>query len=169
MSGGVVLRPASTPDDLAGFGELVREYVAWLDLDLGFQGLDGELSDLTGVYGPPKGAILLAVDGSKLAGGVALKPLPAVGSDACEMKRLYVRPGWRGTGLGERLARGVLAAGRSLGYRRMLLDTISDRMGSAVALYRQLGFVERAAYYPSPIPGTLYLEADLSDGQVAPS
>ena len=169
MSEGVVLRQASTPDDLVGFGQLVREYVTWLDLDLGFQGLEAELSNLAGVYGPPKGAIMLAVEGPKIAGGVAVKPLPAVGPDACEMKRLYVRPGWRGTGLGVQLAQGVLAAGRSLGYRRMLLDTISDRMGSAVALYRQLGFVERTAYYPSPIPGTLYLEADLGGQQGAPS
>lgn len=163
MSGGVVLRAVDRSAEIARFDALVREYVGWLGLDLGFQGLERELTDLGAVYGPPGGAMLLALDGEAAAGSVAIKPLPSVGPDACEMKRLYVRPAWRGTGLGARLAEAALAVGRDLGYRRILLDTIADRMGSAVGLYRRLGFVEREAYYPSPIPGTLYLEADLGD------
>lgn len=165
MSGSVVLRRASGAEDAARFAGLVREYVGWLAIDLGFQGLEKELANLEAVYGPPGGAMLLALDGAEVAGGVAVKPLASVGPDACEMKRLYVRPGWRGTGLGARLTEAVLATGRELGYRRMLLDTIADRMGSAVGLYRRLGFVERDAYYPSPIAGTLYLEADLTAGR----
>lgn len=155
------IRPASTAEDLAAFGTLVREYVDWLAIDLGYQDLETELADLASVYGPPGGVVLLAErDGSTL-GGVAVRPRPDAGARACEMKRLYVRPAGRGLRLGEGLVTACMAWARGAGYRAMVLDTIAPRMGAAVGLYRSLGFRERAAYYDSPVAETLFLEARL--------
>ena len=162
MTDGVSLRPAVDDADFDAFGTLVREYVAWLGIDLGYQGLDDELADLAARYGPPGGLALIAVDpGLGVLGGVAVKPLSSLGAEACEMKRLYVRPAGRARGLGAALAKAALAHGRTLGYRRMLLDTLPSRMPAAVALYRKLGFVERGPYYSTPIDETVFMEADL--------
>lgn len=154
----------SRVEDEAGraeFADLVREYVDWLAVDLGYQGLERELASLATVYGPP-GVILLArgEDGAVL-GGVAMKPLAALGPGTCEMKRLYVRPAGRGLGLGRRLARAVMAAGRDAGFAAIVLDTMPSRMGNAIGLYAALGFTTRAPYYDTPIAETVFLEAVL--------
>ena len=133
---------------------LFLEYAQWLGFSLCFQGFDEELAALPGKYAPPRGALLLAQG----AVCVGLRPLP---DDTAEMKRLFVRPAARGAGLGRRLALAALSQARELGYRRMVLDTIGEKMGEAVALYRSLGFREIAPYYQNPIPGALYLEREL--------
>ncbi len=154
----------STPvraEEFAALQGLLREYAQSLDVDLCFQDFDAELANLPGPYAPPRGALLAAhVDGS-LAGCCALRPLDTVDyPNACEMKRLYVRPGHRGLGLGRQLAEAVLDAARQAGYSTVLLDTLSE-METARALYEDLGFEEVPPYYHNPIAGAHYLKADL--------
>lgn len=137
--------------------DLFREYGASLGIDLSFQEFDRELRELPGDYAPPRGAILLALDAEEAVGCVAVRDL---GEGACEMKRLFVRPSHRGTGLGRTLADAVLATARSLGYGRMRLDTLPS-MGSAMALYALLGFREIPPYRFNPVPGARFMEIDL--------
>ena len=133
---------------------LFLEYAAQLGFSLCFQGFDKELAGLPGAYGPPRGALLLATG----EGCVGLRPIDA---RTAEMKRLYVRPQARGTGLGRRLAAAVVEAARSRGYERVVLDTIAGKMDAAIALYRAMGFREIAPYYDNPLPGAIYLEMAL--------
>lgn len=157
----ITIRRASSPEDRAAFADLVREYVGWLAVDLGYQGLEAELGDLARVYGAP-GAILLAVDPrGRVLGGIAVKPLPALGRGVCEMKRLYVRPAGRGLGLGKRLVDAAMAEARANDFTTMVLDTMPSRMGSAVTLYTALGFTARAPYYATPVEETVFLERAL--------
>ncbi|WP_237477629.1 GNAT family N-acetyltransferase [Lichenibacterium dinghuense] len=156
----LAITPARTAADLAEAGVLIREYVAWLGLDLSFQHFDAEIADLAARYAPPAGELLLArgEDGAPL-GCVGVKALPAR-PGACEMKRLYLRDAARGTGAGRALAEASIAAARALGYREMLLDTLSS-MAPAVALYRALGFESVSAYYVNPVPGAVYFRMAL--------
>ena len=149
---------ATRPEEIATCRELFREYAAGLGFDLSFQGFERELAELPGEYAPPGGRLLLAVSGSEAAGCVAVRRLDA---GACEMKRLYVRPSARGSGLGRLLAVAAIDAGRELGYARMLLDTVPS-MAAAHALYESLGFREVPPYRFNPVPGTRYLELALA-------
>jgi ribosomal protein S18 acetylase RimI-like enzyme len=156
---GISIAPAGFPADREAVLGLFREYVDGLGVDLSFQSVEAELADLPGKYAPPAGLILLARnDGGEPVGCIALRPLTAHG--ACEMKRLYVRPSARGTGLGRRLAEAVIARAATLGYVRMWLDTLTT-MQPAQALYESLGFRDAEAYYENPLPGTRYLALDL--------
>lgn len=146
------------PDDLEAAKRLVEEYVDSLGIDLGFQDIDRELAVFPGDYGPPTGRILLALSGEEPAGCVAVRPLEG---SCCEMKRLYVRPAFRGTGLGRALAEAAIDAGRELGYRQMRLDT-QPEMEAARALYRSLGFHEIEPYRFNPTPGATFMERALS-------
>jgi GNAT superfamily N-acetyltransferase len=137
--------------------ELFREYASELGIDLSFQGFTRELAELPGDYAPPPGRLLLALDGQATAGCVALRLRSA---DTSEMKRLYVRDPYRGTGLGRRLAQAIVLEARSIGYRRMLLDTLPS-MDRALSLYLSLGFREIEPYYESPVEGTHFLELRL--------
>ncbi len=157
----VSLRPAQFPDDLQAVRELFLDYQAGLGIDLGFQGFAAELDELPGAYAAPAGALLLACIDGEPAGCCAMRPLYNTDHlNACEMKRLFVRPAFRGFGLGRLLVERILSDGQLAGYTTMLLDTLSD-METARALYQEMGFVEVAPYYHNPIPGAHYLKVDL--------
>lgn len=138
--------------------KLFEEYAAWLDVDLCFQGFEKELRELPGGYAAPDGRLLLATDEGEVAGCIAIR---RIGLDICEMKRLYVRPAFRGLGLGKQLVTAIIDAARSVGYQKMRLDTLPRMMESAVKLYREFGFREIDAYYANPVAGTVYMELDL--------
>jgi len=149
---------ARVPEDLEDARALFQEYADSLEFDLAFQGFAGELAGLPGDYAPPDGALLIARDAAGPIGCVALRKLA---EETCEMKRLYVRPRGRGTGIGRRLAIEVIAAARERGYRRMCLDTVPSMTG-ALALYRSLGFTVIPPYRHNPIAGAVFLELLLS-------
>ena len=142
---------------------IFREYAAGLGVDLCFQNFEAELAGLPGDYAGPAGHLLLALVDGEVAGCGAFRALhDADHVNACEMKRLYVRPAFRRFGLGRRLAEVLMDEARRCGYSVMLLDTLDD-MEAARELYASLGFVETAPYYYNPIPGAHYLRADLAD------
>jgi ribosomal protein S18 acetylase RimI-like enzyme len=149
------------PGDIGTIRELFLEYRDELGVSLCFQGFDEELVTLPGAYAPPRGALLLLKEGDAVAGCVALRPLPGdSGGDACEMKRLYVRPAFRGRGGGRQLTEAVTAAARRAGHGRICLDTLA-RMTAAQALYGSLGFREVPAYYDNPLAGARYFALEL--------
>jgi len=154
----LLISEPSNPDGIQQVRALFLEYAAWLKVDLCFQGFEQELAGLPGKYAPPHGRLLLAsVDGAP-AGCIALRPLEsAIG----EVKRLYVRPEFRGRGIAKKLAAELVAAARAIGYARLRLDTL-EFMRDAAALYRSLGFVEIAPYYDNPLQGAVYMELKLS-------
>ena len=138
--------------------ELFVEYAQSLGFSLCFQNFDEELAELPGDYSPPEGRLLLAEYRSQPAGCVALRPKE---SGFCEMKRLYLRPQFRGKGLGRILADRIITEARQIGYTRMRLDTVEPVMKDAVAMYHRLGFKEIAPYCENPMAGTLYMELEL--------
>lgn len=141
--------------------EIFREYAASLAVDLAFQDFERELATLPGDYAMPRGALLLALVDGAVAGCCALRPLDTTDyPNACEMKRLYVRPAFRGLGLGRLLAEAIMNAARVNAYAHVLLDTL-DEMEAARTLYEDLGFREIAPYYHNPVPGAHYLKASV--------
>jgi ribosomal protein S18 acetylase RimI-like enzyme len=154
---GLNIEEATRPPDIAAARLLFEEYAASLGVDLDFQGFNEELATLPGNYAAPAGRLLLARQGNELAGCVALRRLE---QDVCEMKRLYVRPGFRGLGLGRMLVERITAEARATGYSRMRLDTLTT-MAGALSLYRQVGFREIEPYRDNPIEGSVYLELQL--------
>ena len=147
------ISPATGPQEVGQVRQLFVEYADSLGVDLSFQDFERELAELPGDYTPPTGRLLLASVEDSLAGCVALRQFePGV----CEMKRLYVRPAFRQTGLGRQLAQHVITEARAIGYRRMLLDTLPT-MKTAQKLYRDLGFVTVPAYRFNPIEGTSFM------------
>jgi len=180
----IVLVTPDEPHEIAATQAIFRDYAASLDIDLCFQNFDEEVATLPGDYAEPRGALLLALVDAEgggvlseqvdapmirraqggmayVAGCCALRPLDTADyPNAAEMKRLYVRPPFRGLGLGRQMAEAMLDAARGAGYACVLLDTLDD-MESARALYEDLGFVEVPPYYHNPIAGAHYLKADL--------
>ena len=149
---------AESAQQIAAIRELFLEYAQSLGFSLCFQSFNQELATLPGDYAPPGGRLLLAMRESHPAGCVALHRLE---SHIGEMKRLYVRPKFRGKGLGKILAERIIAEARQIGYKQLRLDTVEPVMRTAVAMYRALGFCEIAPYRPNPIDGALYMELQL--------
>ena len=159
MSGAVTISEARWRDDRALVELLFREYVATLAEDISFQDFEAEFAGLPGKYARPTGVVLIARDGNEAAGAIAYR---MVEPGVCEMKRLYIRPAFRGKGIARELANELIDDARQQGYRTMLLDTLGS-MSAARALYRDLGFVPVAPYYDNPLPGVMYMALALSE------
>lgn len=157
----VTLRILSADDhaEIEHVRQFFRNYAAWLGVDLGFQNFGEEMASLPGAYSAPAGRLFFAELDGKPAGCVGIRPST---EGICEMKRLYVEPEARGTGVGRELALAAIKAAKALGYRRVMLDTL-PAMRIAVKLYRELGFKEAPAYYPTPVEGTMFLSLDLEN------
>lgn len=149
------IRPAY--DELDKVRTLFTEYTAMLGLDLAFQNYKDEFDGLPGSYGMPRGRLYIADYGGELAGCVALRPH---GENDCEMKRLFVRPQFRGLQIGKALAEKIIIDARDIGYNYMVLDTIPS-LESAIRLYKGLGFYETEPYCFNPVEGALFLRLDL--------
>jgi putative acetyltransferase len=155
---GLTIAAAASPGQIAQTRELFLEYAKSLGFSLCFQNFDTELAGLPGDYAPPEGRLLLTEWQGQLAGCGALHKLE---TDICEMKRLYLRPEFRGKGIGRTIAERLIAEAREIGYQRMRLDTVAPVMKDAGAMYRRLGFKEIAPYRENPMAGTLYMELEL--------
>jgi len=151
--------PAKPEQDLELIRELFKEYASSLGFDLDFQDFKEELANLPGDYAPPDGCILLAKDKEQIAGCVALRKM---GEDICEMKRLYVRPEFRGKGIGRKLSVAIIDKARDIGYKYMRLDTV-PAMKQAIALYRSLGFKQIEPYRYNPIEGATFMELEIEN------
>lgn len=154
----LVILEASLPEHIEQARTLFLEYADSLGFSLCFQNFDQELANLPGAYKPPAGRLLLAQDSEAFAGCVALRRLE---DGICEMKRLYVRPAYRGKGVGRMLIDRIISEARLIGYKRMRLDTVESSMRDAIALYRRIGFHEIAPYCNNPMEGALYMELAL--------
>jgi ribosomal protein S18 acetylase RimI-like enzyme len=152
-----MIRPASTSSDLAQARQLFLEYATEWNLDLSFQNFAAELEGLPEPYAPPTGRLLLSDCDGQLAGCVALRKFS---EGVAEMKRLYVRPAFRGRKIGRALTEAILREAVQAGYGRMRLDTLA-RMGAAIALYTSLGFRPIAAYRHNPLADAVFLEVEL--------
>lgn len=153
------IRPVRSADDLAATVALFRAYAASLAVDLAYQDFEAELATMPGRYARPAGELLLArEDGGAPIGCVALRALESPG--ICEMKRLYVAPAGRGTGLGRRLVDAILGVAERIGHREVRLDTLPS-MTAALALYGAFGFEPTEAYYATPVAGTVFLRRRL--------
>ncbi len=155
----VTIQEAASATELDMIRGLFREYEEFLQVDLCFQGFEQELANLPGKYAPPHGALLLALNNDQPIGCVTLRKLE---DGICEMKRLYVKPQGRGTGLGRILANEIISIARQHGYSTMRLDTL-DSLTEAIGLYQRLGFRQVPPYYDNPLPGALYWELDLRE------
>lgn len=154
---------AHSAADITHARELFKEYEAWLEVDLCFQSFEKELAELPGKYSPPDGRLLLATNNGQLAGCAALRKID---HGICEIKRLFLRPQFRGQGLGRQVAEAIIREATRIGYQRMRLDTLPPKMNDAIALYRSLGFKEIGPYYDNPVPGAKFMELDLRSREV---
>lgn len=146
---------AQSPEEIRSARDLFEEYASWIEISLCFQNFDKELAELPGDYAPPSGRLFLAVDGDQVMGCVALRK---IGNGVGEMKRLYVRPEFRGRGLGRTLTEKLIAEANQIGYARLRLDTLPGKMDQAIAMYRSIGFQEIAPYYKNPVAGATFME-----------
>ena len=148
---------AHNADHLLTVYELFQEYAVGVGLNFCFQGFTEELATLPGKYAPPDGRLLLGECNGQPAACVAMRK---ISDGVCEMKRLYVRPAYRGRGIGRDLAEAMIVSASESGYRAMKLDTLAS-MKPAVALYESLGFRRTTAYYQNPLPDVVYFELQL--------
>lgn len=164
--GGTPIRLVTNPCDVADVRSLFLEYRTWLAehrevtafadsvLRVGLRALDEEIATLPGAYGPPRGALFLALEEGRSVGCGALRELP---KNVAELKRVYVRPKARGNGLGRRITVAALNEARRMGYARVVLDTLPN-MTAAIAIYRKMGFVPIGAYWAHPVEGALFFQ-----------
>ena len=152
---------ADDTDAIEQVRQFFRNYAAWLGVDLSYQNFDQEMASLPGTYSAPQGRLFFAEIDGLPAGCVGVRPLPD-SEGVCEMKRLYVDPRFRGQSVGRMLSLAAITAARESGYRKLMLDTLPS-MRMAVKLYRELGFTEAPAYYPTPSEGTMFLALDLEN------
>jgi putative acetyltransferase len=157
-----LIAEAKTRDQISSAKELVMGYAASLRIDLSFDNFEREMAEFPGAYARPEGRLLLAVEGGDAVGIVALRRLSG---KTCEMKRMYVRPEFRGRGIGRMLAKRAIGEARDAGYVRMRLDTLS-RLKEAIFLYESLGFKKIGPYKVNPNKGVVYMELKL--GRVRP-
>jgi len=148
---------ALSEGDISNVRTLFTEYASSLGFDLSFQDFEKELAELPGEYSQANACLLLALESERVAGCVGIIKLS---QGTCEMKRLYVRPAFRGKGIGKLLATSIIREAHKMGYKKMRLDTVPS-MKEAIALYRSLGFKEIQAYRYNPIEGALFMELDL--------
>ncbi len=158
MQSPILLKYPDYPEDLEIIRRLFKEYQEEIQADLCFQSFEEELKNLPGKYAEPKGSIILAEWENNTAGVVALRPMET--PESCEMKRLYVRPEYKGKGIGRALTERIIKEAKLHGYKKMRLDTL-DRLERAVDLYKKLGFKEITAYYPNPLDGVVYMEMEI--------
>ena len=156
-SSGFGVAEALDGDSVAACRELLAEYRQGLGVSLCFQGFDDELATLPGAYARPRGRLLIARIVGEPAGCVALRPLDA---DNAELKRLYIRPAYRGMGLGRVLAECAIDEARAIGYRTLKLDTLPG-MAPAQHLYSELGFVDCGPYNDNPLQGVRFMSLAL--------
>jgi putative acetyltransferase len=155
------IRDVESTEDLRELKRLFVAYSESLGISLCFQNFQQELECLPGAYAPPFGCLLLAEFDGQAGGCIALRRLA---DGICEMKRLYVAPGYRGTGSGRALVGALMDRAKTIGYRAVRLDTLPS-MQNAIALYRSLGFKEIAPYCENPVPGALFLECRIKDDE----
>ena len=156
----IIIKHADSLSEIEMIKNLFNEYVLSLGENLDFQGYDSELSSLPGIYSPPSGTLLLALDNGQPAGCAALKKIGGPENKICEMKRLYVKPEYRGKKLGKKLASMIIEEAVKKGYRIMYLDTL-ERLKAAMNMYSSLGFTKTEPYYNNPIEDAVYLKLDL--------
>lgn len=156
----IEIRQAETPEQIEEIRRLFREYEAWLGISLCFQNFERELAELPGKYARPAGRLFLISQENQSAGCIALRKIE---DGVCEMKRLFVREDFRGLGFGKVLIEKLIEEARSIGYRKMRLDTLVDKMPEAVKLYEHYGFRKIAPYYENPYKETLFMELNLNE------
>lgn len=154
----LTLKQVVSTEEIEQTRELFHEYVTWLGVNLCFQNYDQEVAELPGEYVPPAGRLYIAIENDQTAGCIALRKLA---DGFCEMKRLYVRPQFRGRRLGQTLVDRVIEDARQIGYSRMRLDTLPGKMDAAIAMYRSLGFKDIERYYDNPYQTAAFMELDL--------
>ena len=154
----ITIVQAETPEHIEETRRIFREYEVWLGLSLCFQNFEEELRDLPGKYAPPDGRLLLAIDRENVAGSIAMRKLE---EGVCEMKRLFVRESYQGSGIARMLIELLISEARDAGYSKMRLDTFPPKMAKAVRLYESYGFREIPPYYDNPHGETLYMELEL--------
>lgn len=152
------IKPVQTEREVEEVRDLFHEYEAFLNIDLCFQSFEEELASLPGEYSHPNGELIIALDGKRIVGCVAIRKLD---SSICEMKRLFVKQEFRKAGLGRQLTEKIIKVAQELGYSLMRLDTL-DRLTEAMCLYETLGFRKIEPYYENPLPGVVYWELELN-------
>lgn len=151
--------PVNSPELTEAAKMLFRDYEKWLNVSLCFQGFEEEVNTLPGKYAPPEGRLYIVRQNDKYTGTIALRKIE---EGICEMKRLYLSPDSRGKGIGNELVSLIINDAIKIGYKKMRLDTIKEKMPKAVGIYKKYGFKEIEPYYHNPNPHTLFMELDLT-------
>jgi len=156
-----MIRDVVFPSDTIELNSLIREYVAWLNIDLSYQDFEGEMEKIESLFTPPAGQYTFAIINSKVAGGVGFK---CINAETAEVKRLYVRPEYQGLALGKTLMNNLLEKLAGLGYKKVVLDAVPPTV-HAKLLYESMGFYEIEPYFNNPTPNTKFYCFNLSELQ----